>query len=272
MTTPDPYGELAPARRRLITLSLLGCAFLAMLDGTVVGTALPRIVRQIGGGDSWYVWLVTAYLLTSSVGVPIYGRLSDLQGRRRLLLTGLTLFLLGSLACGLSGSMTALIVSRAVQGLGAGALLTLGMALHAGHMPRTVEAVAVGLSGTRPERPTRELRILFLGRPDAARPPIAAQQDINPWAARTAGVLRRPRPRRRVGGHPDRPRLPGLRTPRLPAARRTADRTTTAGRRERGHLRTAPGPRRGAGPARRSVTTGEGRAERAGTEVRVSGP
>lgn len=129
MTTPDAYDKLAPQRRKLITFALLGCAFLAMLDGTVVGTALPRIVEQIGGGDSWYIWLVTAYLLTSSVSVPVYGRFSDLYGRRRLLLGGLAVFLAGSLACGLAGSMEALAVSRAVQGLGAGALLTLGMAL-----------------------------------------------------------------------------------------------------------------------------------------------
>ncbi|NUR89810.1 MAG: MFS transporter, partial [Nonomuraea sp.] len=99
-----------------------------MLDGTVIGTALPRIVEQVGGTDSWYVWLVTAYLLTSSVSVPVYGRFSDLYGRRPLLLFGVAVFLTGSLACGLAGSMGVLIVSRAFQGLGAGALLTLGMA------------------------------------------------------------------------------------------------------------------------------------------------
>ncbi|MFG3256388.1 MFS transporter [Streptomyces sp. NPDC048172] len=123
------YDVLGRARRRLITLALLSCAFLAMLDGTVIGTALPRIVEQVGGTDSWYVWLVTAYLLTSSVSVPVYGRFSDLYGRRKLLLAGLGIFLGGSLACGLAGSMLTLIGARAVQGLGAGALLTLGMAL-----------------------------------------------------------------------------------------------------------------------------------------------
>ncbi|WP_312018726.1 MFS transporter [Streptomyces sp. I05A-00742] len=129
MSAPDAYDTLTTRRRKLITFALLGCTFLAMLDGTVVGTALPRIVEQIGGGGSWYVWLVTAYLLTSSVGVPVYGRFSDLYGRRRLLLGGLAVFLTGSLACGLAGSMEVLVASRAVQGLGAGALLTLGMAL-----------------------------------------------------------------------------------------------------------------------------------------------
>ncbi|KAB8191092.1 MFS transporter [Nonomuraea phyllanthi] len=124
----DLYEDLAPRRRAAVTYALLGCAFLGMLDGTVVGTALPRIVEQVGGTGSWYVWLVTAYLLTSSVSVPIYGRFSDLYGRRRLLLTGVSIFLVASLACGLAASMPFLIVARAVQGLGAGALLTLGMA------------------------------------------------------------------------------------------------------------------------------------------------
>ncbi|UNO40460.1 MFS transporter [Streptomyces sp. MST-110588] len=126
---PDAYDSLSRRSRKLVTCALLACAFLAMLDGTVIGTALPRIVGQLGGTGTWYVWLLTAYLLTSSVSVPVYGRCSDLYGRRRLLLGGLALFLLGSLACGLSGSVQTLIVARAVQGLGAGALLTLGMAL-----------------------------------------------------------------------------------------------------------------------------------------------
>ncbi|WP_369201501.1 MFS transporter [Streptomyces sp. PU-14G] len=127
--TVDPYDALNGPRRRLVACALLACAFLAMLDGTVVGTALPSIVEQTGGGHTWYVWLVTAYLLTSSVSVPVYGRLSDLYGRRCFLLGGLGIFLIGSLACGLADSLPALIASRAVQGLGAGALLTLGMAL-----------------------------------------------------------------------------------------------------------------------------------------------
>ncbi|WBP90810.1 MFS transporter [Kitasatospora cathayae] len=125
----NAYADLPPRRRILASTALLGCAFLAMLDGTVVGTALPRIVQQVGGGGTWYVWLVTAYLLTSSVSVPVYGRFSDLYGRRRLLLGGLALFLTGSTACALAAGMPALVASRAVQGLGAGALLTLGMAL-----------------------------------------------------------------------------------------------------------------------------------------------
>jgi MFS family permease len=116
-------------RRRIVTYALLGCAFLALLDGTVIGTALPRIVRTVGGGENAYLWLVTVYLITSSVSVPVYGRCSDLYGRKRLLVAGLTIFLAGSLACGAAGDLAVLVVARAVQGLGAGALLALGMAL-----------------------------------------------------------------------------------------------------------------------------------------------
>lgn len=75
---PDVFESLTPRRRSLITAAVLSAAFLAMLDGTVVGTALPRIVEQVGDSGTWYVWLVTAYLLTSSVSVPVYGRFSDL--------------------------------------------------------------------------------------------------------------------------------------------------------------------------------------------------
>ncbi|GAA2633779.1 MDR family MFS transporter [Dactylosporangium fulvum] len=112
----------------MVVLALLACAFLALLDGTVIGTALPRIVHEVGGDDTWYLWLVTAYLITSTVSVPIYGRFGDLFGRRRLLLAGLAVFLAGSLACGAAGDIGTLVAARAVQGLGAGSLLALGMA------------------------------------------------------------------------------------------------------------------------------------------------
>ncbi|MGP4103013.1 MFS transporter, partial [Nonomuraea sp. KM90] len=122
--------ELLPdRRRRLIATAALGCAFLGMLDGTVTGTAMPKIVAQLGGTDTWYVWVVTAYLLTSTVTVPLYGRFSDLHGRRGPMLIGLGVFLAGSLACGAAPSITLLVAARALQGLGAGALLTVGMSV-----------------------------------------------------------------------------------------------------------------------------------------------
>ncbi|GAA4252184.1 MFS transporter [Dactylosporangium darangshiense] len=123
------YDTLPETRRRTIALAVLSCTFLGILDGTVTGTAMPRIVAQLGGSGNWYVWVVTAYLLTSTVTVPLYGRFSDLYGRRPPMLIGLGLFLAGSLASGLAPSMGALIAFRALQGVGAGALLTVSMSV-----------------------------------------------------------------------------------------------------------------------------------------------
>ncbi|GAA4578748.1 hypothetical protein GCM10023194_02400 [Planotetraspora phitsanulokensis] len=112
----------------ILLLAVLGGMFLAMLDQTIVGTALPRITAELNGTDL-YTWVVTAYLLTSTVTVPLYGRLSDVHGRKPLLLIGVTVFLVGSILCGAAQSMGQLIAFRGLQGLGAGALLPLSLAL-----------------------------------------------------------------------------------------------------------------------------------------------
>ncbi|MEU7897200.1 MDR family MFS transporter [Nonomuraea sp. NPDC049152] len=112
----------------LLILAVLGGMFLAMLDQTIVGTALPQITAELGG-TGLYTWVVTAYLLTSTVTVPLYGRLSDQHGRKPLLLIGVVVFLVGSALCGLAQDMPQLIAFRALQGLGAGALLPLSLAL-----------------------------------------------------------------------------------------------------------------------------------------------
>ncbi|MEU6425831.1 MDR family MFS transporter [Microbispora sp. NPDC046973] len=116
------------SRNGLLLFAVLGGMFLAMLDQTIVGTALPRITTELGG-TGLYTWVVTAYLLTSTVTVPLYGRLSDAYGRKPLLLVGVVLFLLGSILSGAAQSMGQLIAFRGLQGLGAGALLPLSLAL-----------------------------------------------------------------------------------------------------------------------------------------------
>jgi EmrB/QacA subfamily drug resistance transporter len=100
---------------------LMLCIFVAAMDSTVVGTALPTISRELNG-FALYSWVFTGYLLTGTTSVPIWGRLADLYGRRRVLLTGLCLFVAASLLCGLSTNMLALIVFRTLQGVGAGCL------------------------------------------------------------------------------------------------------------------------------------------------------
>jgi len=107
--------------------AVLLCMFLASLDQTVVGTSLPRIVTDLQGSDR-YTWVVTAYLLTSTVTIPVYGKFSDVYGRKAMLLVGVGLFLIGSWLSGLSQTMNQLIAFRALQGLGAGALMPVAMA------------------------------------------------------------------------------------------------------------------------------------------------
>jgi EmrB/QacA subfamily drug resistance transporter len=116
------------ARRRQVTFGVLGGTFLAAIEATIVATAMPTVVAQLGG-LAHYSWVFAAYLLTSTVTVPLWGKLSDLYGRRRFYLTAISLFLLGSALSGAARSMPQLIVFRAIQGLGAGGLLPLGMAI-----------------------------------------------------------------------------------------------------------------------------------------------
>ncbi|MEV8633321.1 MDR family MFS transporter [Streptosporangium sp. NPDC051023] len=130
----NPPAETRSPKNGLLLLAVLGGMFLAMLDQTIVGTALPRITQELGGAGL-YTWVVTAYLLTSTITVPLYGRLSDTYGRKPLLLTGIAIFLLGSVLCGAAQDMGQLIAFRALQGLGAGALLPLSLALVADLFP-----------------------------------------------------------------------------------------------------------------------------------------
>jgi len=106
----------------IITIALMLGMALAALDTTIVGTAMPSIVGKLGG-ITLYSWVFSIYLLTSTTTVPIYGKLADLYGRKPLFLFGASLFLIGSAASGAAQSMEQLIVFRAIQGLGAGAVL-----------------------------------------------------------------------------------------------------------------------------------------------------
>jgi EmrB/QacA subfamily drug resistance transporter len=128
-TVPDdsPVHVSSRARFEILGAVLLGL-FLSALDQTIVGPILPKIVTELHGVD-YYTWVVTAYLLTSTVTVPIYGKLSDLFGRKPMLMIGIGLFLFGSALSGLSQTMWQLIAFRAIQGLGAGALFPISLAV-----------------------------------------------------------------------------------------------------------------------------------------------
>ncbi|MCC7306997.1 MAG: MFS transporter [Acidobacteria bacterium] len=123
-----PMLEMSRKRRWAVTAGVLTGMFIAALEATVVGTAMPTVIATLGG-LSHYSWVFSAYLVTSTVTVPVWGKLSDLYGRRPMYQLGIGMFLLGTLLSGFSGSMTQLIIFRAIQGLGAGALVPLGMTI-----------------------------------------------------------------------------------------------------------------------------------------------
>ncbi|MGH2463481.1 MAG: MDR family MFS transporter [Candidatus Limnocylindria bacterium] len=120
--------ELPHRERMEILLVVLLGMFLAALDNTIVGTALPTIVTELNGNDV-YIWPFTAYLLTATASGPIYGKLSDLFGRRPIFIIGVGIFLLGSFLSGISQEMWQFIAFRGLQGLGAGALFPVALAI-----------------------------------------------------------------------------------------------------------------------------------------------
>src|SRR5947208_4672161 len=123
-----PSAALDPRVRAQIVAAVMLGLFLAALDQTIVGTALPRIVTDLHGNEI-YTWAFTAYLLTATISGPIYGKLSDLFGRRPVLLFAVGVFLVGSALSGFSREMWQLIGFRALQGLGAGALFPVALAV-----------------------------------------------------------------------------------------------------------------------------------------------
>jgi len=131
VTAPDanePTVTLSPRARLEILGAILLALFLFALDQTVVGTSLPRIVTDLRG-DSLYTWVVTVYLLTATISGPIYGKLSDLFGRRPIVIWAVSLFLVSSVLSGLSQEMWQLILFRGLQGLGGGAIFPVALAV-----------------------------------------------------------------------------------------------------------------------------------------------
>ena len=123
--TPAPLTH----RQILIVFSgLMAGVLLAALDQTIVATALPTIVGELGGLDH-YSWVVTAYLLSSTVSTPLYGKISDLYGRKAVFQTAILIFLIGSLLAGLAQTMMQLILCRGIQGAGAGGLMAMAFAV-----------------------------------------------------------------------------------------------------------------------------------------------
>ena len=125
---PHPAIELSRRARFEVLGAILLALLLGALDQTIVGTALPTIVTDLRGNDL-YTWVVTIYLLTSTISVPFYGKLSDVFGRKPFLLFGITMFLIGSALSGQSQTMEQLILFRGIQGIGAGSLFPISLAV-----------------------------------------------------------------------------------------------------------------------------------------------
>src|SRR6202050_1241869 len=129
----QPVHEEQPTERSheeimVIIVALMLAMLLAALDQTIVATALPRIATALHGLNK-LSWVATAYLLTSAVSTPLYGKISDQFGRKKVFQFAIILFLIGSALCGISQNMNQLVAFRALQGLGAGGLMSLSMTI-----------------------------------------------------------------------------------------------------------------------------------------------
>ncbi len=142
---PQPWGDTLSRRRIgfVIAAVMLGM-LLSALDQTVVGTAMPRIIASLNGLEH-YAWVATGYLLASTASMPIWGKLSDAYGRKRFFIVGMAIFITGSVLCGQSHSMTELILFRAFQGLGAGAMMPISQAIIGDIFPPAVRAKWTGV-------------------------------------------------------------------------------------------------------------------------------
>src|SRR5689334_397510 len=124
----DPALGLSQREKLEVLFAVMLGLFLGALDQTIVGPALPTIVTQLSGND-YYVWAVTIYLLTSTISVPFWGKASDLYGRKPIFMIGIVIFLIGSALSGLSQNMGMLILFRGIQGIGAGSLFPVALAI-----------------------------------------------------------------------------------------------------------------------------------------------
>ena len=129
-----PTASTAPAEglthRQILTIlsGLMTGMFLAALDQNIVGTAIKTIADELQGLSA-QAWVTTAYLITSTIATPLYGKLSDIYGRKTFFMSAITIFIIGSAMCSFAGSMYQLAAFRAVQGIGAGGLFSLALAI-----------------------------------------------------------------------------------------------------------------------------------------------
>src|SRR5690625_103215 len=146
--TLDPRTETSPAPQiTLLFIGLLLAMLLAALNQTVLSTALPTIVGELIGVDHM-PWVITSYILTSTVVMPLYGRVGDQIGRRSLLVAAILLFMIGSIFGALATDIFSLIIGRGIQGLGGGGLMLLSQAIIADVVPARDRGKYMGIIGS----------------------------------------------------------------------------------------------------------------------------
>ncbi|MGE7623898.1 MDR family MFS transporter [Viridibacillus sp. NPDC096237] len=131
---------------KLVVTGLLLAIFMSAIDNTIVATAMGTIVSQLGGMDK-FVWVTSAYMVTTMAGMPIFGKLSDMYGRKRFFIFGLTVFVIGSALCGVAQTIEQLSIYRAIQGIGAGALMPIAFTIVFDIFPPQKRGKMTGLLG-----------------------------------------------------------------------------------------------------------------------------
>lgn len=138
--------EIKKSNIKFVLAGLLLAIFMAAIDNTIVATAMGTIVSKLGGMDK-FVWVTSAYMVTTMAGMPIFGKLSDMYGRKRFFIFGLTVFLIGSALCGLAQTIEQLSIYRAIQGIGGGALMPIAFTIIFDIFPPERRGKMVGLLG-----------------------------------------------------------------------------------------------------------------------------
>jgi EmrB/QacA subfamily drug resistance transporter len=150
VNSPQGFFQSAGYKRNLAVTGVMLVILLFAIDATIVATSMPTIVSQLGGLEL-YSWVFSIYMLTSALTTPIFGKLADLFSRRRLMLIGIGIFLVGSMLCGAAQSMEAMVLFRAIQGLGGGAIYALSFivvgVLYAAEMRAKMQGIITGIWG-----------------------------------------------------------------------------------------------------------------------------